>query len=123
MLARMGSSGMWMQMAASLGSTFLHVAISIVFLVVAYVYVRPMRPDAWPLVAGWAAASIVLTGLHMAATTLVPMLLVRTSGVGAMSTMFALITATFAILRAGIDCVLVYAIVLLAKGRQGGGAG
>lgn len=114
----MGSSGMWMQMAASGGATILHLAVSILFLVIAYVYVRPPRPDVWPLVAGWAGASMFLTLLHVAATSLTPAIVGSAGGHELVMSMYALITATFAILRTGVDCVLAWAIVLLAKGKK-----
>ena len=114
----MGSSGMWMQMAASGGATILHLAVSILFLVIAYVYVRPPRPDVWPLVAGWAGASMLLTLLHVAATSLTPTLVGSAGGHELMMGVFALITGTFAVLRTGVDGVLAWAIVLLARGRK-----
>lgn len=110
-----------MQMAASSVSTFLHVAISIAFLIIAYVYVRPPRPDVWPLVAGWAGASLLVTLLHVAASSIVPAVVGSAGGHELLMGSYALMTATFAVLRTGVDCVLAYAIVLLARGRPAGG--
>ena len=114
----MGSPTIALQMAASGGATLLHLAMSLVFLVIAYVYVRPPRPDVWPLVAGWAGASMLLTLLHVAATSLTPTIVGSAGGHELMMGVFALITGTFAILRTGVDGVLAWAIVLLAKGRK-----
>lgn len=114
----MGSSGMWMNMAASGLSTILHLAMCTLFIAVAYFYVRPSRPDVWPLVAGWAGAGMFLTLAHVAASSVVPAFVSSAGGSDLMLGSMALLTGTFALLRAGVDGVLVYALVVFAKGRK-----
>ena len=114
----MGSSGVWMNVVASGLSTILHLAICALFGLIAYFYVRPARPDVWPLVAGWAGVSALLTLLHIVANTMVPALVGSAGGPELMLGAMALTSSTFAILRAGTDCVLAYALVVWAKGRK-----
>lgn len=114
----MGSSGMWMNMAASGLSTILHLSMCTLFIAIAYFYVRPSRPDVWPLVAGWAGAGMFLTIAHVAASRVVPSLVGTAGGTDLVLGSMALLHGTFSILRAGADCVLAYALVVFARGRK-----
>jgi hypothetical protein len=103
-------------------ATLLHLVVLVLFLVVALVYVRPNRPDVWPLVAGWAGGSVLVMIASVVTSSVVPSLVAQTSGTDGVIAAMGIVSVTFALLRAGLDCVLAYAIMLLARGKRDDGA-
>ena len=106
----------WALLVANYLPTLLGNMVYIAFLTTAFGVVRRHRPDAWSLVASWAAASMALSLLHRIANVVIPTAWPAAVVVEAHVMAGTTVAAVVSLLRTAVDALLVLAVVRLARG-------
>lgn len=103
---------------ASAIATFLAFAVEVALLVIALTYVRPRRPDAATALAVGAGILVIPTVVWPILTSVVPAMASR-MGSGGISSVYAVFSLFFALVRTAGWAAILYGIVKLATAPGG----